>query len=75
MAVAEFISVKDAATTLGVSERLVYELTETGELPAIRIGQRRKVIPRLAIDQLVERAMDGFDPQTCLTALAERAAS
>lgn len=66
---AKFVSVADAAATLGVSERLVYDLTDQGVLPFIRLGTR-KVIPTLAIDLVVERAMDGFDPDTVLGHLA-----
>ncbi len=63
------LSVSDAAEALGVSEDLVYELTQRGELPCLRLG-RRKVIPRRAIEVVIERAMDGFDPNTVLVRLA-----
>lgn len=63
------LSVADAAEALGVSEDLVYELTQRGELPCLRLG-RRKVIPRRVIEAVIERAMDGFDPKTVLVRLA-----
>jgi excisionase family DNA binding protein len=50
------VSVPEAAGLLGVSDDLVYELTERGDLPCIRLG-RRKLIPRTAIEALVERAI------------------
>ncbi|HVM02462.1 MAG TPA: helix-turn-helix domain-containing protein [Acidimicrobiales bacterium] len=67
------VSVAEAAAALGVSDDLVYHLTERGELPCLRIG-RRKVIPRRAIELLVESAVAGFDPPDVLRALAGRRA-
>lgn len=64
-----FVSVPQAAVLLGVSERLVYELTERGDLPSTRLG-RRKVVPRRAIELVEERALANFDPDALLVALA-----
>ena len=44
---------------IGVSDDLVYELTERGDLPCLRLG-RRKVIPRQAIDGIIERPVEGY---------------
>jgi hypothetical protein len=44
------------------------ELTETGELPCLRFG-RRNVIPRRAIDLIIERALDYFDPDVVVRRL------
>jgi excisionase family DNA binding protein len=63
------LSVSEAAQALGVSDDLVYSLTERGDLPCLRFG-RRKVIPRRAIELLIEKAMDGFDPNAVLMRLA-----
>lgn len=57
------LSVAEAAEALGVSDDLVYELTARGELPCLRFG-RRKVIPRRAIELLVEAAIADFDVAT-----------
>jgi excisionase family DNA binding protein len=62
------LSVAEAAEALGVSDDLVYELTERGELPCLRFG-RRKVIPRRAIELLVEAAIADFDVDTAFTSL------
>ncbi|HEV2809906.1 MAG TPA: helix-turn-helix domain-containing protein [Acidimicrobiales bacterium] len=62
------LSVAEAAEALGVSEDLVYELTDRGELPCLRFG-RRKVIPRRGIELLVESAIADFDPGAVLTSL------
>lgn len=64
------VSIAEAAQLLGVSDDLVYELTQRGDLPCIRLG-RRKVIPRRAIDVIIERAVEGFDPSR-VTALLRR---
>lgn len=63
------LSVSEAADALGVSDDLMYELTERGEIPCLRFG-RRKLIPRRAIEMLVESVVADFDP--AVTSLAER---
>ena len=47
-------TVKDAASALGVSRGLLYQLIASGELPAIKLGSRR-LIPREAIVALLQR--------------------
>lgn len=54
------LSVAKTAVVLGISDDLVYELIVRGELPCLRFG-RRRVVPRRAIELVIERAMDGFD--------------
>ena len=63
------VSVNEAAELLGVSDDLIYELTERGDLPCLRLG-RRKVIPRRAIDLLIDRAVERFDPAAVLQLIA-----
>ena len=53
------VSVAVAAEMLGISDDLVYELIEREQLPCLRLG-RRRLIPRRAIELLVESAMSGF---------------
>lgn len=55
-----FLTVNEAADALRVSRDLVYELINRGELPSTTLG-RRRLVPRRAIDAVVERAMAGFD--------------
>ena len=45
-------SVEEASRLLGVSRSHAYLLTETGELPCIRLGKRKR-IAALAIEQLL----------------------
>ncbi|MBV8161056.1 MAG: helix-turn-helix domain-containing protein [Acidimicrobiia bacterium] len=63
------LSVTEAAKALGVSHDLVYELVARAELPVIELG-RRKVIPVVAIERLIEVALDGFDPPRAISTLA-----
>jgi excisionase family DNA binding protein len=39
------LSVREAAEILGVARRTVYYLTRDGELPCVRIGDRRLIEP------------------------------
>jgi len=56
-----FFSVAIAAQTLGVSDDTVYELVQRGALPCLCIG-RRRVIPRRAVELVVEHLLADFDP-------------
>ena len=49
------LTVAEAAELLGISRGLAYELAARGELPVLRLG-RRIVIPRKALEALVETA-------------------
>lgn len=51
------LSVAEAATYLGVSTPNVYRLIEAGTLEAIRIGPRRTLISRGALDALLNKGM------------------
>jgi excisionase family DNA binding protein len=62
------LSVGEAAEALGVSDDLIYELIARGKLPCLPLG-RRKLVPRLAVELLVERAMDNFQPDVVLAVL------
>lgn len=62
------VSIVEAGQSLGISDDLVYELTERGELPCVRLG-RRKVIPVRAIEMILERAIENFDPGALLSRL------
>ena len=47
-------TVKNAATVLGISRGMLYELMATGELPSTKLGSRR-LIRREAIVSLLEK--------------------
>lgn len=63
------LSVRDVAKMLGVSDDLVYELVARGEIPCLRLG-RRRLIPRRAVELMIERSLDMFDPAGPTGALA-----
>ena len=51
------ITVEEAGRRLGISRGLAYELVRRGEIPAIRLGYRRLVVPAGAVEAIVrERA-------------------
>ena len=62
------MSVAEAALALGVSDDLLYAVVARGELPSLRFG-RRRVIPRRAVELLVESAVEGFDPSPAVSSL------
>lgn len=63
-----FLTVAEAADLLGISDDLVYELVARGDLPAATFG-RRRMIPRRAIELVLEQAMAGFDPSALLVTI------
>ena len=46
------ISIQAAAKALGISRSLAYQLARTGDLPTIRLGARRLIVP---IERLKDR--------------------
>ncbi len=48
------ISVVAAARLLGVSRNTGYEMARLGQLPTLRCGQRRLVVPRAALMKMLE---------------------
>ncbi len=62
------LSIAEAADALGLSEDLVYAMTSRGELPCLRFG-RRRVVPRRAIELVIEHSLAGFDPDALATRL------
>ena len=52
------LSVAEAGLQLGLSRSLMYEAIRSKQIPSIRIG-RRILIPRVALERLLEEAKDG----------------
>ncbi|MDF9408266.1 MAG: Helix-turn-helix domain protein [Pelotomaculum sp. PtaB.Bin013] len=50
------LSVPEAAKILGISRSLGFRMVERGELPALRLGMKRLVVPTAAIVRILERA-------------------
>ena len=51
-------SVAEAATQLGIGRTLVYDLIRCGELPSIKIGERR-LVARVDLEAYVEGLREG----------------
>lgn len=49
------LSVKEAALELGLCERTLRNLIAQGRIPAIRISDRRVIIPRRALEEYLDR--------------------
>jgi excisionase family DNA binding protein len=50
------LTVKEAGELLGISRATAYMLASTGQLPIIRLGERRIVVPRAALMKMLEIA-------------------
>ena len=48
------MTVEEAGEALGVSRATAYMLANTGRIPAIRISERRLVVPRAALLKMLE---------------------
>jgi excisionase family DNA binding protein len=62
------VSVPEAAVLLGVSEGLIYQLLDKGVLPELPRWSRRRLIPRRAVEVVIERTMADYDPDDLLRA-------
>ena len=50
------MTVKEAGDALGISRATAYMLANTGEIPTIRLGERRLVVPKAALMKMLESA-------------------
>jgi len=48
------MTVAEAGEALGVSRATAYMLAKTGGIPVIRLGERRLVVPKVALLKLLE---------------------
>jgi len=49
-------TIEETARMLGISRGTAYLLANTGGIPVIRIGQRRLVVPRKALEDFLSSA-------------------
>jgi excisionase family DNA binding protein len=54
------MTIPEAARALGISRGLAYELAKRDELPVkvLRLGEKRMVVPRLALEELLSNGKD-----------------
>lgn len=50
------MTVKEAGELLGISRATAYMLANTGKIPTIRLGERRLVVPKVALMKMLESA-------------------
>ena len=55
------ISVPAAARMLGVSRNTGYEMARLGQLPTIRCGQRRLVVPKAALMKMLQEVNEPYE--------------
>jgi len=55
------ISVTAAARMLGVSRNTGYEMARLGQLPTIRCGRRRLVVPKAALMRMLQEADESYE--------------
>ena len=56
------ISVPEAARRLGVGRNLAYDMARRGQLPTIRCGAKRLVVPLAAFERLLAEAGRDREP-------------
>ena len=49
------LTVEEAAKLLRISRGLAYEMVRQGALPSIRLGLRRILVPRQALERMLDR--------------------
>jgi excisionase family DNA binding protein len=49
-------TIRECAKILGVSLSVCYEAARTGQLPIIRLGKRRMVVPKYALNRMLREA-------------------
>lgn len=47
------MTVEECAEAIGVSRATAYMLAKTGGIPVIRLGERRLVVPKVALERML----------------------
>lgn len=50
------VTIEQAGKMLGISRATAYMLASTGQIPTIRLGERRIVVPKAALMKMLEAA-------------------
>lgn len=48
------VTIEEAAKILGIGRASAYSLAQAGVLPTLKLGVKRLVVPRLALDRMLE---------------------
>ena len=48
------MNLKDFAEKLGISRSLAYKLAASGQIPTIKLGKRRVVVPLWAVEKMLQ---------------------
>ncbi len=51
-------TILEAAKALGIGKNVAYEAVASGKIPSIRMGKRRILIPKAALDRMLVGAAD-----------------
>jgi excisionase family DNA binding protein len=58
------ISIPAAAKMLGVSRNTGYEMAKIGQLPVIKCGRRRLVVPKAALEKMLREGNEKHEERT-----------
>lgn len=47
------VTVEQAGRMLGISRNLAYQMAKNGEIPTIKLGERRLLVPVMKLEQMV----------------------
>ncbi len=53
------MSVPEMCRVLGISKSLGFKMVNTGELPSIRLGEKRIVVPTAAVTEILKQGREG----------------
>ena len=59
------ISIPAAAKVLGISRNTAYDMAKLGQLPVIRCGRRRLVVPRVALEKMLGEGNESHEKGAC----------
>lgn len=52
-------NVPEVATVLGIGRNAAYELVQREDFPAVRLGERRVVVPKKQLEAWLEKQTEG----------------
>lgn len=50
------LTIEEAGELLGVSRPTAYQMAHAGQIPIIKLGKRRMVVPKAALDKMLLEA-------------------